>query len=150
MPTYDYTCVACKKTFEIFHSMTEAAKKKCPGCGKSALERQLGTGGAIIFKGSGFYQTDYRSEGYKKSADADKPANGESKPGETKSGETKATETKAESKPAAQVQSNGESASMSEKLSASTRAPTKPAAADKPKAQPSSKPTSRASGKANS
>lgn len=80
MPTYDYTCSACKKTFEIFHSMKEPAKKVCPECGKKTLERQLGTGGAIIFKGSGFYQTDYRSEGYKKAAEAEKPASKDAKP----------------------------------------------------------------------
>ena len=74
MPTYDYVCEACGHALEIFHSMTEAAKKKCPKCGKSKLVRQLGTGAGILFKGSGFYQTDYRSEGYKKAADADKPA----------------------------------------------------------------------------
>jgi putative FmdB family regulatory protein len=70
MPTYEYKCRACGKSMEIFHSMTEV-KRKCPACGKSALERQIGTGGAVIFKGSGFYQTDYRSESYKKKADAE-------------------------------------------------------------------------------
>lgn len=102
MPTYDYLCKACGKRMEIFHSMTEPARKKCPQCGKSALERQLGTGGAIIFKGSGFYQTDYRSDGYKKAAEAEtKPA--ESKPAESKPAESKPAakaEPKPESKPA--------------------------------------------------
>lgn len=74
MPTYDYRCTACGVMHEIFHSMTEKPRRTCPGCGKNALERQLGTGGAIIFKGSGFYQTDYRSESYKKSAQADTPS----------------------------------------------------------------------------
>ncbi len=92
MPTYDYTCTACKKTLEIFHSMKEPAKKVCPACGKKALERQLGTGGAIIFKGSGFYQTDYRSEGYKKSAEAEKPASKDAKPA-AREGTAKSTDT---------------------------------------------------------
>ncbi len=74
MPTYDYKCNACSHTFEHFQSMKDATLKKCPKCGKNKLERLIGTGAAVIFKGSGFYQTDYRSEGYKKAADADKPA----------------------------------------------------------------------------
>ncbi|MBY0310848.1 MAG: zinc ribbon domain-containing protein [Phycisphaerales bacterium] len=74
MPTYEYKCTACSHTFEQFQSMKDAALRKCPSCGKSKLERLIGTGAAIIFKGSGFYQTDYRSESYKKAAEADKPA----------------------------------------------------------------------------
>lgn len=78
MPTYEYHCKACGKTSEIFHSMADAPKRKCPACGKNALERKIGTGAAILFKGSGFYQTDYRSESYKKAAES------ESKPAEAK------------------------------------------------------------------
>jgi len=74
MPTYDYRCAACSHEFELFQPMSESPKRKCPECGKLALERLIGTGGAIIFKGSGFYQTDYRSDSYKKAAKADKPA----------------------------------------------------------------------------
>jgi putative FmdB family regulatory protein len=99
MPTYDYKCKACGHQFEIFHSMSEV-KRKCPECGKNALERMIGTGGAVIFKGSGFYQTDYRSESYKKAAESEKGGKTESKP-ETKS-EAKTdskTDSKAETKP---------------------------------------------------
>jgi putative FmdB family regulatory protein len=71
MPTYDYVCEACGRALEIFQSMTEAPKRKCPHCGKLKLKRQLGTGGGILFKGSGFYQTDYRSESYKSAAKAE-------------------------------------------------------------------------------
>src|SRR5258706_8215568 len=74
MPTYDYKCKACGNRLEIFQSMTESPKRKCPACGKNALERLIGTGAAILFKGSGFYQTDYRSDSYKKAAEADRPA----------------------------------------------------------------------------
>jgi putative FmdB family regulatory protein len=74
MPTYEYVCRSCKHEFETFQSMTESPKRKCPKCGKSALERKIGLGAAVLFKGSGFYQTDYRSESYKKGADAEKPA----------------------------------------------------------------------------
>ena len=70
MPTYDYVCGACGHELEVFHSMTEK-KRKCPACGKLRLERQIGVGGGILFKGSGFYETDYRSESYKKGQAAD-------------------------------------------------------------------------------
>ena len=73
MPTYDYVCDACGHTFELFQSMTDSVKRTCPQCRKRKLRRLIGTGGAIMFKGSGFYQTDYRSESYKKAAAADKP-----------------------------------------------------------------------------
>ena len=73
MPTYDYVCDACGHTFELFQSMTDSVKRTCPQCKKRKLRRLIGTGGAIMFKGSGFYQTDYRSESYKKAAAADKP-----------------------------------------------------------------------------
>lgn len=72
MPTYDYVCDACEHAFELFQSIKEDAKKKCPECGKSKLRRLIGPGAAIVFKGSGFYKTDYRSDSYKKAAAADK------------------------------------------------------------------------------
>lgn len=68
MPTYDYRCNACGHTFELFQSMKDAPKRKCPECDKNALERLIGLGGGVIFKGGGFYETDYRSESYKKAA----------------------------------------------------------------------------------
>ncbi len=85
MPTYDYRCKACGHAFELFQSMSDAPKRKCPRCGKTTLERLIGTGAALLFKGSGFYQTDYRSDSYKKGAES------ESKP---------AAETKTDAKPA--------------------------------------------------
>ena len=71
MPTYDYVCDGCGHAFELFQSMTDPVKKTCPECGKKKLRRLIGAGGAIVFKGSGFYKTDYRSESYKKGAAAD-------------------------------------------------------------------------------
>src|SRR5262245_13583183 len=71
MPTYEYECDACEHRFDEFQSMSEAPLKKCPQCGKPKLRRLFGAGAAVIFKGSGFYQTDYRSESYKSAAEAD-------------------------------------------------------------------------------
>jgi len=72
MPTYDYRCKDCGHEFELFQSMKDRPKRKCPECGKPKLERLIGTGAGIIFKGSGFYETDYRSADYKKKAEAEK------------------------------------------------------------------------------
>jgi putative FmdB family regulatory protein len=71
MPTYEYECGGCRHTFEEFQSMTERALKKCPKCGKNKLQRLFGTGAAVLFKGSGFYETDYRSDSYKAAAKAE-------------------------------------------------------------------------------
>jgi len=71
MPTYEYACNACGYEFERFQSISAEPLTKCPECGQRALRRLIGCGGAIIFKGSGFYQTDYRSESYKQAAEAE-------------------------------------------------------------------------------
>ena len=72
MPTYDYVCEACEHQFELFQSITARVKRKCPQCGRLKLRRLIGPGAAIVFKGSGFYQTDYRSDSYRKAAAAEK------------------------------------------------------------------------------
>ena len=99
MPTYDYECDACGHEFELFQGINDPVKKKCPECKKNKLRRLFGTGGAIMFKGSGFYQTDYRSESYKQAASKDKPSEtkSESKKSESKSSDSSA---KKSSKPA--------------------------------------------------
>jgi len=93
MPTYDYQCEKCGKTFEAFQSMKDAAFTTCPSelCqmdpwGEGSVRRLLGTGAGLIFKGSGFYITDYRSENYKKSAKSEgaSPAPAAAKPSESK------------------------------------------------------------------
>lgn len=71
MPTYEYVCDACEHHFEEFQSITADPLQKCPACGKKKLRRLIGTGGAILFKGSGFYCTDYRSESYRKASARD-------------------------------------------------------------------------------
>jgi len=80
MPTYEYRCKNCQHEFELFQNMSDAVKRKCPSCAKNALERLIGTGAAVLFKGSGFYETDYRSETYKKAAKADAPDSAAAKP----------------------------------------------------------------------
>ena len=71
MPTYDYKCEACGELFEKFQAMSAAPLRKCPHCGASKLKRLIGTGAGVIFKGGGFYETDYRSDSYKAAAKAD-------------------------------------------------------------------------------
>jgi putative FmdB family regulatory protein len=89
MPNYDYHCQKCNKTFEFFQSMKDDVLKVCPkeACskktwGKGKVVRQIGTGAGLIFKGSGFYITDYRSDSYKTAAksDAAPPAAGAAPP----------------------------------------------------------------------
>ncbi len=92
MPTYDYKCQACGHEFEIFQQMSDAIKKKCPECSKLKLKRLIGAGSGVMFKGSGFYETDYRSESYKKDA---KKARESSKP---KKEDKKQSESKKKSK----------------------------------------------------
>ncbi len=78
MPTYDYRCRACGHAWEAFQRITAKPLRKCPECGKLKAERQIGPGAAVLFRGSGFYQTDYRSESYKKGAEADRQARSQS------------------------------------------------------------------------
>ena len=74
MPYYDYECDACQHRFELFQSIKDPAIKKCPKCGKPKARRLIGGGAGILFKGSGFYQTDYRSKSYQDSAKKDTPS----------------------------------------------------------------------------
>ena len=98
MPTYDYICENCNHKFEEFQSITAKNLRKCPECGKMQLQRAIGTGAGIIFKGSGFYETDYRSDGYKQdakkatsetSSKTDKKADTKTKSADTKKPEKK-------------------------------------------------------------
>lgn len=110
MPTYDYECDACGHEFELFQTISENPKKKCPECKKMKLRRLFGTGAAVMFKGSGFYQTDYRSDSYKKAAEADKKASSD-KP----SSDSKSSDSKTASKSSDTSSSKGSSSSNSSK-----------------------------------
>lgn len=90
MPTYEYRCEKCKHELELFQSIMAKPVRKCPKCGKNALQRLISAGSTVLFKGGGFWQTDYRSESYKKAAEADK-----------KSAEPAKTESKTDAAPAA-------------------------------------------------
>lgn len=79
MPTYEYECGACGHTFEEFQGIKDEPLKKCPKCGRKKLRRLIGAGAALLFKGSGFYITDYRSKEYKEKAKKEKPGGGEKK-----------------------------------------------------------------------
>jgi putative FmdB family regulatory protein len=98
MPTYEYACQKCGQTFDAYQSMRDEVYKTCPKelCreakwGKGRVKRLLGTGAGLIFKGSGFYITDYRSNSYKEGAKKETPAGGEKSAGE---GSGDKTETK--------------------------------------------------------
>ena len=90
MPTYEYVCESCGYEFEQFQSIKARPLRKCPRCGKVSLKRLIGVGAGIIFKGSGFYQTDYRSESYKKAAESEKKDT-DKKETTAESGETKSS-----------------------------------------------------------
>lgn len=95
MPTYDYVCKACEHRWELYQSIKANPVRKCPECGKLKAKREIGTGAGVIFKGSGFYQTDYRSSAYKKAAAADQKSSetkSESKSSESKTSDSKSSE----------------------------------------------------------
>ncbi len=107
MPTYEYHCEKCQKNFDVFQSMKDEAFSICPEnlCresewGKGKVKRLLGTGAGLIFKGSGFYITDYRSAGYKEAAKKDAAGGSESKPAESKPAEKPAAKPAAAKPPA--------------------------------------------------
>ena len=104
MPTYEYICEKCGYRFEKLQSITAGVIRKCPKCGKPALKRLIGTGAGIIFKGSGFYATDYRSESYKKAlrSDSGQAAKSESPSKTSEKKETPATPAKSETKTASE------------------------------------------------
>ena len=79
MPTYEYACSACGHAFEEYQSITAKPVRQCPDCGKRSVERLLSGGAGFLFKGSGFYITDYRSDSYKSAARKESSATAGSK-----------------------------------------------------------------------
>jgi putative FmdB family regulatory protein len=99
MPTYEYACPKCGHEFEQFQSMRDEPLKKCPKCKKAGVKRLVGSGAGLIFKGTGFYITDYKNNNGNKKAEG-----AEAKPAEAKPAEAKPSESKpSEAKPAAEV-----------------------------------------------
>jgi putative FmdB family regulatory protein len=130
MPTYEYKCKSCGNKWDLFQSMTAKHIRKCPACGKNTAERQFGTGAAIIFKGSGFYETDYRSEDYKKAAEADsKAAKGETAADTKADTKTDAkSDSKSDGKPETKAEAKSESKGKQAESKAPAKADAKPAA----------------------
>jgi len=126
MPTYEYVCDACGHAFDLFQQMSDPVKRKCPECAKSALRRLIGTGAGVLFKGGGFYETDYRSESYRKAEKAAQepapaPATSSDSAESGSSGTGKAVEAPA---PAAKAAPEGASAKASPPVK-SERSPAK-------------------------
>ncbi len=125
MPTYEYKCDACGNQFERFQSITAAPVKRCPECGKAKVRRLIGTGAGLIFKGSGFYITDYRDKSYADKAKAETggggggAAGGDKPAGETKSEAKPETTAKPDAKPAAEPKASTSAAKPESKPSRS-------------------------------
>lgn len=98
MPTYEYECDACQHQFEEFQNLSDDPLTKCPKCKKKKLRRLFSTGGGLIFKGSGFYITDYRSDSYKKGASGDSSSNSSSSSSSSSDSSSKSSSSKSSSK----------------------------------------------------
>jgi putative FmdB family regulatory protein len=96
MPTYDYVCTACEHAFEEFQSMNDPLLRKCPRCGKLRLKRLIGSGAGIIFKGSGFYETDYKKKTGMSEGKASETKTPDPVPAKTDKAETSGTTAKTE------------------------------------------------------
>ena len=111
MPTYDYICDSCGHEFEAYESIKSDPQRLCPACEKETLRRKIGPGAAILFKGSGFYQTDYRSDSYKSAAKADKPPDAAKPADSSSSSPSPAAKTESSPAPPKPAGSNGASSS---------------------------------------
>ncbi len=109
MPTYDYICDECGHEFEAYEPITANAQTECPACKQSRLRRKIGPGAAILFKGSGFYQTDYRSDSYKKAAKAEKSSTDTSAGSKSDSGGSGSASTSTSTTPATSSPAKGSS-----------------------------------------
>jgi len=124
MPTYEYECTKCAKTFELFQSITakpvRRIKTRCSKCKNSApVKRLIGTGAALLFKGDGFYETDYRSDGYKKAAKAESESSSKDGKADTK------TKTQSDNKSSDKKTTTGKNATSDTGASAKPKKGTK-------------------------
>ncbi len=113
MPTYEYKCLDCGIQFDRFQSITEDPIQECPEC-SGRTKRLIGAGAGLIFKGSGFYITDYRSEGYKESAKKDKDSSSSSDGADSKSGDSKGGDSKSSDSKSTKTESGNASKSTSD------------------------------------
>ena len=113
MPTYEYKCLDCGIQFDRFQSITEDPLQECPEC-SGRTKRLIGAGAGLIFKGSGFYITDYRSEGYKESAKKDKDSSSSSDGADSKSGDSKGGDSKSSDSKSTKTESGNASKSTSD------------------------------------
>ena len=125
MPTYEYKCDACGAEFERFQSITAAPVKRCPECGKAKVKRLIGTGAGLIFKGSGFYITDYRDKSYTDKAKAESGGGGG---GNGDAGTAGGDKAKSDGKPAETKPAAAESKPAAEAKPAASKSAAKPAA----------------------
>jgi len=107
MPTYEYRCEHCSHELELFQKISESPKKKCPECGRLKLRRVIGGGAGFLFKGSGFYLTDYRSDSYKKAAEAEQKSSQPAADGAAKSDAAKGGDSKSTDKPSSEAKKKG-------------------------------------------
>ncbi len=120
MPTYEYRCDACGHAFEHFQSMSSDPIRKCPKCKKNKVKRLIGTGAGLIFKGSGFYITDYRDQAYADKAKADSGAAPAATSGESKPDSAGSKPDSPESKPAAATTTEAKPATVAKPASSSS------------------------------
>lgn len=120
MPTYEYVCDACGHAYERFQSILASPDRTCPKCGKRKVRRKIGIGAGVLFKGTGFYETDYRSDGYSKAADADR------KNSETPKAESPKKEGGEAAKPAATDAKHPAPTTKSEPAAAAASTPKEP------------------------
>ena len=139
MPTYEYKCDACGATFERFLSITAAPIKRCPECGKAKVRRLIGTGAGLIFKGSGFYITDYRDKSYADKAKAESGGGGSGESGGDSSKEKSGGDTKTDSKSDAKPDSKANGKSAADAKPAADPKPSASKSAAKPTTKPESK-----------
>ncbi len=130
MPTYEYRCEKCGHHFEEFQSITAKPIRKCPKCGKNSVNRLISAGAGFIFKGSGFYLTDYRSDKYKDAAKKDSAAPVSAADSTAKS-DGKSSSTDRTAAPADKGTAAPATGTKSENTVKSTAKPTKPAAKGK-------------------